>query len=88
MGDVFSADYAVFHVDALQWRNLALRARLRGWPYACALLRPIHRGVALGDLVYVAQLDAKLVALNQADGRSWEQKIDEWKNGVTTNSRR
>ena len=35
----------------------------------------------------VARLDAKLVALNRADGKVvWEAKIDEWKNGVTTNS--
>ena len=49
---------------------------------------PISRGLALkDDLVYVARLDAKLVALNTADGKVvWEQKIDEWKNGVTTNS--
>jgi glucose dehydrogenase len=31
---------------------------------------PIHRGVALaGDLVIVARLDARLVALNRADGK-------------------
>jgi alcohol dehydrogenase (cytochrome c) len=48
---------------------------------------PIHRGVALKDnLVYVARLDARLVAINAADGNIvWEQKIDEWQNGVTTN---
>ena len=49
---------------------------------------PIHRGLALkDDMVFVARLDAKLVALNRADGKVvWEAKIDEWKNGVTTNS--
>src|ERR1700734_1213063 len=49
---------------------------------------PIHRGVALtDDLVIVARLDAKLVALNRADGKViWEAPIDDWKRGVTTNS--
>ena len=38
-------------------------------------------------MVIVARLDAKLVALNRTDGKIvWEAKIDEWKNGVTTNS--
>src|SRR3546814_15385524 len=41
--------------------------------------------VCSSDLL--AQLDAKLVALNRADGTvAWEQTIDDWKNGVTTNS--
>ena len=86
----FSADYArVFAVDARSGRVL--------WHYepeyeegfsTMLCCGPIHRGVALkDDLVYVARLDAKLVALNAADGKVvWEQKIDEWKNGVTTNS--
>ena len=49
---------------------------------------PIHRGVALaGDLVIVDRLDARLVALNRADGKIvWDATIDDWKNGVTTNS--
>jgi len=39
------------------------------------------------DMVLVARLDAKLVALNRTDGKVvWEAKIDEWKNAVTTNS--
>ncbi len=86
----FSADYArVFAVDARSGRVL--------WHYepeydealsTMLCCGPIHRGVALkDDLVYVARLDAKLVALNAADGNVvWEQKIDEWQNGVTTNS--
>ena len=50
------------------------------------MLRPIHRGVALaGDLVIVARLDARLVALNRADGKIvWDVPIDDWKRGVTT----
>jgi len=86
----FSADYArVFAVDARSGNIL--------WRYepeyeegftAVLCCGPIHRGVALkDDLVYVLRLDAKLVALNRADGTvAWEQKLDEWKNGVSTNS--
>jgi alcohol dehydrogenase (cytochrome c) len=85
----FSADYArVFAVDARSGRVL--------WHYepeyeeglsTMLCCGPIHRGVALKDnLVYVARLDARLVAINAADGNIvWEQKIDEWQNGVTTN---
>ena len=52
------------------------------------MLRAVSRGVALaGDLVIVARLDAKLVALNRADGKQvWEATIDDWKRGVTTNA--
>ena len=86
----FSADYArVFAVDA---RSGAIRWRYEPQyedglaPILCC--GPIHRGVALkDDLVYVARLDAKLVALHAADGSvAWEQTIDEWKHGVSTNS--
>ena len=86
----FSADYArVFAVDAKSGNIV--------WFYepeyeqgltAMLCCGPIHRGLALkDDMVFVARLDAKLVALNRADGKVvWEAKIDEWKNGVTTNS--
>jgi alcohol dehydrogenase (cytochrome c) len=86
----FSADYArVFAVDAKSGNIV--------WHYepeyeqgfdAMLCCGPIHRGLALkDDMVFVARLDAKLVALNRADGKVvWEAKIDEWKNGVTTNS--
>jgi alcohol dehydrogenase (cytochrome c) len=86
----FSADYArVFAVDA--------RSGAIAWHYepeyeagfeAMLCCGPVSRGVAIkDDLVYVARLDAVLVALNRADGKVvWQQKIDEWKNGVTTNS--
>jgi alcohol dehydrogenase (cytochrome c) len=49
---------------------------------------PVHRGVALKDnLLYSVRLDAILLALNQTDGKIvWQQKIDDWKGGVTTNS--
>ena len=67
----FSADYArVFAVDARSGRVL--------WNYepeydealsTMLCCGPIHRGVALkDDLVYVARLDAKLVAINAAYG--------------------
>lgn len=86
----FSADYGrVFAVDARSGNIV--------WHYepeyedgltAMLCCGPIHRGIAMkDDLVFVARLDAKLVALNRADGTvAWEQKIDEWQNGVTANS--
>jgi alcohol dehydrogenase (cytochrome c) len=86
----FSADYArVFAVDAksgtIVWRY---EPEYEDGLTAMLCCGPIHRGVALkDDLVYVARLDARLVALNRADGKVvWETKIDEWKNGVTANS--
>jgi alcohol dehydrogenase (cytochrome c) len=85
-----SADYArVFAVDAksgnIIWRYEPEYEQGFNAVLCCG---PIHRGLALkDDLVIVARLDAKLVALNRADGKIvWETKIDEWKNGVTTNS--
>ena len=86
----FTADYArTFAVDAKSGNIL--------WHYdpeygdgfnAMLCCGPIHRGVALaGDLVIVARLDARLVALNRADGKIvWDVPIDDWKHGVTTNS--
>jgi hypothetical protein len=86
----FSADYArVFAVDAksgnIVWRYEPEYEQGFDAMLCCG---PIHRGLALkDDMVFVARLDAKLVALNRADGKVvWEAKIDEWKNGVTTNS--
>ena len=86
----FSADYArVFAVDAksgnIVWRYEPEYEQGFDAMLCCG---PIHRGLALkDDTVFVARLDAKLVALNWADGKVvWEAKIDEWKNGVTTNS--
>ncbi|MDY0885675.1 PQQ-dependent dehydrogenase, methanol/ethanol family [Dongia soli] len=86
----FSADYArVFAVDARSGNIV--------WHYepeydqgltAVLCCGPIHRGLAMkDDLVYVARLDAKLVALHRADGKvAWETKIDDWSKGITTNS--
>ena len=86
----FTADYArTFAVDAKSGNIL--------WRYepeygdgfnAMLCCGPVSRGVALaGDLVIVARLDARLVALNRADGKIvWDVPIDDWKHGVTTNS--
>ena len=86
----FTADYArVYAVDARSGTILWHYEPEYGQGFETVLCcGPISRGVALkDDLVYVARLDAVLVALNRADGKIvWQQKIDEWKRGVTTNS--
>jgi alcohol dehydrogenase (cytochrome c) len=86
----FTADYArTFAVDAKSGNIL--------WRYepeygdgfnAMLCCGPVSRGVALADdLVIVARLDARLIALNRADGKIvWDVPIDDWKRGVTTNS--
>jgi alcohol dehydrogenase (cytochrome c) len=86
----FSADYArVFAVDArtgnIVWRY---EPEYEDGLTSALCCGPIHRGVAMkDDLIFVARLDAKLVALNRADGKVvWEQTIDDWKRGVTANS--
>ena len=86
----FTADYArTFAVDAksgsIIWRYEPEYEQGFNAVLCCG---PISRGLALkDDLVIVARLDSKLVALNRADGKvAWEAKIDDWKNGVTTNS--
>lgn len=49
---------------------------------------PVHRGVATReDLVYIATLDARLVALDRATGAvRWEKKVGEPTQGIATNS--
>jgi alcohol dehydrogenase (cytochrome c) len=86
----FTADYArTFAVDArtgtVKWGYEPQYEEGFNAELCCG---PIHRGLSLkDDLVYVTRLDAKLVALNREDGKQvWEQTIDNWKNGVTTNS--
>ena len=86
----FSAEYGrLFAVDA--------RSGAVIWHYeptydkgfdAMLCCGPIHRGVALKDnLLYAVRLDAILQAFNAADGKVvWQQKIDDWKRGVTTNA--
>ncbi len=83
----FSADYArVFAIDA--------RTGVMLWTYepkydpgldAMLCCGPINRGVALKeDHVFVETLDARLVALNRADGTvAWEQKVGDWQAGIT-----
>ena len=86
----FTADYArVFAVDARSGTILWHYEPDYGQGFEAVLCcGPVSRGVALkDDLVYVARLDAVLVALNRADGKVvWQQKIDDWKHGVTTNA--
>ena len=86
----FSADYGrIFAVDA-RTGNIIWHYEPKYDDNFSAMLccGPIHRGVALkDDLLYAVRLDATLQAFNQADGKIvWTTKIDEWKNGVTTNS--
>jgi len=47
-----------------------------------------NRGVALGDgLVFVGQLDAKLVALDQRTGKLvWSAQVEPWQNGFSITS--
>ena len=85
-----SADYArVFAIDAKSG-NIIWRYEPEYEEGFTAMLccGPIHRGVAVKDsLVYVARLDAQLITFDSTGGKVvWQQKIDEWKNGVTTNS--
>jgi len=86
----FTADYGrVFAVEAksgnIRWHYEPEYEQGFNAILCCG---PIHRGLALaGDLVISARLDAKLEAFNAADGKVvWEAKIDEWKNGISTNS--
>jgi alcohol dehydrogenase (cytochrome c) len=83
----FSSDYSrVFAMDA--------RTGTAKWYFepkyeegleAMLCCGPVNRGVALGgDKVFVTSLDAKLYALNAADGTvAWEQTIDDWKRAYT-----
>ncbi len=83
----FSADDArVFAVNArtgkIIWEYSRDYPPQLGTTLCCG---PVNRGVALmGDLVYVATLDAHLVALNAETGKVvWDTKIDDWKKGAT-----
>ena len=84
----FSADYArVFALDArtgtVKWY---WEPKYEDGLESVLCCGQINRGLAMyGDKVYVATLDARLVALNMKDGSvAWEQKIDEWKNSYTS----
>jgi len=89
-------DDGVIYVSTDYSRVVALDARSgqRLWQYvptfeeglkAVLCCGPVNRGVALaGDLVYVGTLDARLVALNKADGSiAWEQALGDWKTGIS-----
>jgi alcohol dehydrogenase (cytochrome c) len=83
----FSADYSrVFALDAasgvVEWMY---EPKYEEGLNAVLCCGPVNRGIALaGDLVYVGTLDARLVALNRADGTvAWEQKVDDWHKGVS-----
>ena len=83
----FSADYArVFAVDA--------RTGTMIWKYepeydegleAMLCCGPINRGLGMkDDRVYVATMDAHLVALNRADGSVvWDSTFGDWQAGIT-----
>lgn len=86
---VSSAWAHVFAYDARNGRRL--------WHYApqypqgfgnSICCGPVHRGVALReDLLYVATLDAQLVALDRRTGAvRWRRPIGDWQQGVVTNS--
>jgi len=86
----FTADYGrVFAVNAktgnIIWRYEPEYDQGFNAVLCCG---PIHRGLAIvDDLVISARLDARLMAFNRTDGKVvWDTKIDDWKNGVTTNS--
>jgi hypothetical protein len=47
---------------------------------------PVNRGLAmLGDKLFVGTLDARLVALNAADGTiAWERQLEDWKKAYSS----
>lgn len=82
-----SADYSrVFAVDARSGTALwSYEPKYEEGLEAMLCCGPVNRGLAIkGDLVYVNTLDARLVALNRADGSvAWERTIDDWKKAYT-----
>ena len=83
----FSTDYSrVFAIDARTGTTLwSFEPAYEEGLEAMLCCGPVNRGVALtDDLVYVNTLDARLYALNRADGAVvWQQTIDDWKKAVT-----
>lgn len=83
----FTADYArVFAVDARSGTMLwVFEPKYEAGLDAELCCGPINRGVAIkDDLIYVATLDARLIALNRKDGSvAWEQKLEDWHQGFT-----
>ncbi len=82
-----SADYSrVFAVDARSGTALwSYEPKYEEGLEAMLCCGPVNRGLAMkDDLVFVNTLDARLVALNRADGSvAWEQVIDDWKKAYT-----
>ncbi len=82
-----SADHArVFAIDARSGTALwSFEPKYEEGLGAMLCCGPVNRGVAIKDeLVFVTTLDARLVALNRADGAvAWERTIDDWKKAVT-----
>ena len=84
----FSADYArVFAIDArtgtLKWM---WEPEYEDGLEAVLCCGPVNRGLAMhGDKVFVGTLDARLVALDMADGGvAWEQRLEDWKAAYTS----
>ena len=82
-----STDYSrVFAIDARSGSALwSFEPEYEEGLEAMLCCGPVNRGVALkDDLVYVNTLDARLYALDRADGRVvWQQTIDDWTKAVT-----
>ena len=82
-----SADYSrVFAVDARSGTALwSYEPKYEEGLEAMLCCGPVNRGLAMkDDLIFVNTLDARLVALNRADGSvAWEQVIDDWKKAYT-----
>ncbi|HEX5419248.1 MAG TPA: PQQ-dependent dehydrogenase, methanol/ethanol family [Gammaproteobacteria bacterium] len=71
----------VYAVDAVS--GDVLWQYRRQLPYDLRQLHPTNRGVALyGDKVYIATVDAALVALDAASGKiDWETKVEDYHHG-------
>lgn len=79
-------DSRVFAVDARSGTALwSYEPKYEKGLEAMLCCGPVNRGLAMkDDLVFVNTLDARLVALNRADGSvAWEQVIDDWKQAYT-----
>ncbi|MGH7119597.1 MAG: PQQ-dependent dehydrogenase, methanol/ethanol family [Acetobacteraceae bacterium] len=83
----FTSDYShVFAVNAstgkIIWAYSPKYIPQIGSVLCCG---PSNRGAALaGNLVYVATLDARLIALDATDGKVvWQTTIDDWRKGLS-----
>lgn len=85
-----TADYArVFAIDArtgvVKWRYRPTYPANIESRMCCG---PVNRGAALfGDRLFVATLDARLVALNKDTGEVvWQRRFGDWQSGYTANA--